>query len=162
MVCNILLEAGADVNATDKWHMDTALHIAAKEGCGAVCEALVSAGANTETVNGKEEDRNRREENSSVFRCKDDGRTALHEAADRGHTAVCEALLAAGAHKGAETKPSNGFCGMWTAARLAKKRGHDDLAKMLMTEEFAHELEEGIFWMKHKTDIMLTPPNWWK
>jgi ankyrin repeat protein len=131
-IINILLAAGADVNAIETEGGETPLHKAAKKGFVAGCEALLAAGANTEVADG-------RDYNPPIVAGHDlrgskyDGRTALHVAADCGHTAVCKALLAGGANKDAHTLPSRigKRYRKWTARTLATDKGHRDLAKLL-------------------------------
>ena len=78
-VVELLLAAGADVNAADEWHCRTPLHVAAAGRAGAeVMRALLDAGAAVEAED-------------------DEGRRPLHLAAQRGHMDGVAVLLGRGA-----------------------------------------------------------------
>ena len=74
-ICELFLESGANINATDKYG-DRPLHVAAHCGRATVCELLVAYGADTNAVNKH-------------------GQTALHTAADgeKDCPELCEILL---------------------------------------------------------------------
>ncbi len=61
------------------------------------------------------------------------GRTALHLAAANGKGKAVQALLAAGADRG--LKDNDGF----TAEKIAKKKGHDLLARLIATTSQGQE-----------------------
>lgn len=58
----------------------------------------------------------------------DDGRTALHEAAEDGHEKECERLLDRGAHVNARDDDGR------TPLHLAAKKGHKDVCRILLKE----------------------------
>ncbi len=98
----VLLDAGADVNAKDNMEGRTALLWAASNGHADTVQVLLGAGANVEAqVKDNDEDK--------------EGRTALILAAVGGHTAIVRALIEAGADIKAKTQNE---VTAWMAARV--------------------------------------------
>jgi len=98
-VVEVLLDAGASVDAKDDVLGGTPLHFAAEHGHHAVVERLLAAGATVDLVD-------------------TEGRTPLHWAAEKGHDATLERLLAAGASVDAVDN------GGMTPFQLADRKGH--------------------------------------
>ncbi|KAK6538891.1 hypothetical protein TWF694_010448 [Orbilia ellipsospora] len=141
-LCDLLVGAGANINAQKNINKNTALHIAAQNGKTGVVYTLCQKGADV-TV------RNRkgftplheaaaaghlavvkillRENEEKVINIQDteDGRTALHEAAEAGHKDIVAALL----EKGADRTIKNEYDE--TALDLAVENGKDDVVKVL-------------------------------
>ena len=68
------------------------------------------------------------EEGADVNAAQGDGMTALHWAAERGHAAVAELLIAAGAAVDAESR-----IGSYTPLHLASRGGHGQVVNMLVS-----------------------------
>ncbi|XP_072043710.1 uncharacterized protein [Amphiura filiformis] len=107
-VCEILLKAGADVDAKVTEGQKTALHLASISGRDKVCEILLKAGAD---VHAKDME----------------GQTALHLASRLRHDKVCEILLKAGADVDAKVTE-----GQKTALHLASISGRDKVCEILL------------------------------
>ncbi len=106
-VVQVLLRAGADVNAVDERGWPAILR-AAYFGHGAIVRALVEAGASPdarETI---------------------EGGTALHFAARQNHADIVRALLEAGAD------PNAALTNGWTSLMWAVERGSPEVVKMLI------------------------------
>nr|XP_039249349.1 ankyrin repeat domain-containing protein 39-like [Styela clava] len=73
-ICNELILSGASVNHTTKSGKSTSLHRAASQGCNDVVKLLIKNGANPRMID-------------------DDGKTALHKAAEGNHAEVCRLLI---------------------------------------------------------------------
>jgi hypothetical protein len=101
-----LLEAGADMEATDRSNY-TPLHIAAFYGKKQVLEDLLDAGANINTPNSW-------------------GETPLHDAVSRGETEIAEELLKRGADKNAQGYDKA------TPLHIAAKNGIEGSVKLLL------------------------------
>ena len=95
----LLMDAGADANATD-YRQSTPLHVAAANGHEAVVVALLQRGANIEAVTDMVQS------------------TPLHVAAANGHEAVVEVLLQRGANIEAVD------CRQSTPLHVAADNGH--------------------------------------
>ena len=106
-VCRLLIEQGADVNATDDGGI-TPLHCAATEGHVDVCRFLIEQGA-------------------IVHATDRDGWTPLHQAAWHGRLKVCQLLNDRGANVNAVT---NGFG--WTPLHLAAMDNHAKVCRLLI------------------------------
>ena len=107
-IVDVLIAAGADINAQEGKRQETPLHIAARLGHSEAVGALLRHGADVDERNG-------------------DGCSALHIAAEDGSAAIVEALLAAGAKlnlRGGEHDS--------TALGLATRRGHVDVVDALI------------------------------
>ena len=102
-----LLQAGADVNATNKKGY-TAIHYASERNYGDCLDILLQAGANVNTV-----------DNS--------GSTALHSAAFRGDCTFVKKLLYAGADVNIKDTETN------TALHQATKRNRSKCASLLIS-----------------------------
>ena len=74
--CDVLIAAGADMEANDNKSGWAPLHFAAYNGCADVCRALLTVGADV------------------AAKSSSGGSTPLHIAAENGHTETCEVLLA--------------------------------------------------------------------
>jgi hypothetical protein len=105
-VVEMLVQAGADMDAREGAHGLTTLHIAASQGHASVVEVLIQAGANKEAKAMQ-------------------GWTPLHVAAMKGRASVVEVLVAAGAAK--EAKDENGWTPLW----LANKVHNESVANIL-------------------------------
>ena len=105
-LARLLLTAGADVNAKNKWG-STPLHAAAREGHTEAVRLLLEAGADVNAEN-------------------EDGETPLHWAAWEGHTDVVRLLLAAGADVNAKDKDVR------TPLHLAAKKERPDVVRLLL------------------------------
>lgn len=90
-ITNILLDAGADIEAASK--VGTALYIAASNGYDAVLEVLVLRGANLEVRYGR-------------AKPEDTGYTSLQVAAQEGHHRSMQILLEAGADPNSKNIPA--------------------------------------------------------
>ncbi|KAF9771951.1 hypothetical protein IL306_010380 [Fusarium sp. DS 682] len=109
-VVELLLVAGADVNATPCHDGRTSLQAAAEGGHLEVVEKLLEAGANVNAA-------------TCYYR-----QTALQEAAKRGHLEVVEKLLAVGADANAAAAADNGQ----TALQAAARGGHLEVIEKLL------------------------------
>lgn len=93
-ICQLLIQAGADINAKSTMYGETALHLAAYNGALECCKYLIQASADIHTKN-------------------NDGSTPLHLAAETGSEDICRLLIQAGAdvnaHDNAEMKPIDLF-----------------------------------------------------
>ena len=106
-VLQVLLAAGAEVNAKDNNIGWTSLHWAAQNGRAEMVKVLLAAGAE---VDAQEE-----------F-----GSTPLHYAAEEGHAEVVKGLIAAGA--AVNTRSDEG----WTPLHGAAKKGAAEVVKLLL------------------------------
>jgi ankyrin repeat protein len=104
-IARLLLDSGADVNASTSWG-STVLGDAAKDGNERMVELLLARGA-------------------SINRSEHDGYTALSRAAMNGHDRVVEILLAHGADVNLKTKHGH------TALTLALDRGNSRIVELL-------------------------------
>jgi len=77
-ICQLLVQAGADIHAKSSWFGQTALHLAADCGALECCKYLIEAGADVHAKN-------------------DDGSTPLHLAAEFQEENICRHLIQAGA-----------------------------------------------------------------
>ncbi|KAG4256535.1 hypothetical protein FPRO03_14024 [Fusarium proliferatum] len=109
-VVELLVAAGADVNATAGNVLQTALQAAAARGHLEVVEKLLAARADVNTA--------------ATWRY---GRTALQAAAEGGYLEVIEKLLVAGADANAA---ATGYG--WTALQVAAARGHLEVVQKLL------------------------------
>lgn len=103
----LLLDGGADFNATDDTLGYTPLQIAALRGHAEICEALIRYGASVDTQTSRQE-------------------TALHLAARDGHAGVVAVLLKYRAATGLQN--SDGL----TARQLAERNGHVGVVDMMI------------------------------
>ena len=103
----MLLRAGADVNARQPGAMNSAIQYAAELGNGATVRTLLSAGAYVNQVDGS-------------------GWTPLMIAMLYGRPDVVEALLEGGANVNARSTTG------WTALKEARKRGYNEIAQRLV------------------------------
>jgi ankyrin repeat protein len=103
----LLLTAGANVNARSATLNDTALARAAQDGNEPTIHALLEAGAHVGDRDGA-------------------GWTPLFNVALRGDRDILEALLSAGADVNARTSTG------WTALKEAQLRGHKNIADRLI------------------------------
>ena len=103
----LLLKAGANVNARSVTLNDTALARAAQDGNEPTVRALLAAGA---YVDGRDRS----------------GWTPLFNAALKGNPNILEALLSAGADVNARTPTG------WTALKEAQMHGHTNIADRLI------------------------------
>lgn len=110
----VLIRAGADVNAKSTFAEYVPLHYAAQVGCAPIVALLLASGAAVDTPCHPEQ--------CGIF----NGWTALHFAADAGHLLVVQQLLEAAATVDAPN--SNGD----TALSIAAERGRWDVARWLV------------------------------
>lgn len=101
----ILIEGGADVNATDWFHL-SALHRAAETGSIGAVQLLLAKGGNPDAV-GR------------------DGTTPLMLAAEKGHAEVVSALLEGGAN--ANARDSQGRTALFSAANAGRVQAVETL-----------------------------------
>jgi len=124
----LLLEHGADVGATERWHGQTALMWAAIENHADVVQALIDAGAEIDTRSTKHDWVPISYSEGNVPKTRDlGGVTALQFAARQGSIDAVEALLDAGADA-TLTEPMYQL----TPLQLAIVNGHFTLAKRLI------------------------------
>ena len=105
--CDVLIAAGANINARDDWG-NTPLHLAAEQGAGRVVVGLVRAGAKIDDIN-------------------HEGKTALHVAACCDDSEAVEALLTEGADITIQDNVA------WTALHYAVTNGCAAAVKVLIT-----------------------------
>lgn len=105
-IANVLIDSGADVNATTRGFGETPLHYAVRFGHSDLVDILIKAGANVNAVD-------------------KDGLTPLHEAADDGNTVLASVLIDAGAD--VDTRDKKGR----TPLYLAIEGGNPQVAKLL-------------------------------
>jgi len=104
-IAQMLLERGAEINAANRTHKQTALMLAAQNDHPDAALLLIGKHADVNAPN-------------------DEGVTPLMMAAYRGNLAVVKALLKAGAKPGVKVQ------GM-TASKIAEANGHLDVVKAL-------------------------------
>ena len=135
----MLLDAGADVNAKDKWGI-TALIKASKNGHTEIVSKLLDAGAdvNAKSNNGYtalyEASNNEHTEivamllrmKGIIVDAKNNGDTALIRASYKGHTKIVAMLL----EKGADVNAKGN--GGWTALDYAIEEEHPEIMKLLI------------------------------
>jgi ankyrin repeat protein len=119
-VARLLLERGADVNASDS--MDsTALHLAACRDNEEVVNLLLSSGADTSMKDGD-----------------DDDDTALMCASYYGHLAVVRQLSRHMQGHGLDERDENGCTALWTACY----EGHADVVRVLLLAGADHTIAD--------------------
>jgi ankyrin repeat protein len=124
----LLLEHGADVEAAEQWHGQTALMWAAIENHADVVNALIENGAQVDRASTKHDWVKISYSEGNVPKTRDlGGLTALHFAARQGSVDAAERLLEAGANADA-AEPMYQL----TPLQLAIVNGHYTLAKRLI------------------------------
>jgi ankyrin repeat protein len=151
----LLIEGGADVNATDPRTGSTALHEAVRNNQAAALRALVAASANAnvadsggntpllEAVSRAQLDCVRALLPVSDLSARSDGRTALHLAVAAGDVDVFELLLPRFLQDvDARTRRSEGVTSDQTALHLACIAGREDLVRALVQQGASWEVKD--------------------
>ena len=106
-VRDILTEAGVDTSVVNVGTGNTALITAVKDECVEIVRMLILANCNVNAINWGE-------------------RSALHEAADKGHIEICELLLCGGAYIDMQTSDGD------SALIMAARSGYTGVIRLLI------------------------------